>query len=230
LEFLVNADHREFEAATAAILQCLQLTAREKDLAYSWITKNRNRFAALVFLDRQPRNRFEVSMVAYAKRLMPEVETHLRSITWAIQKVTITRHRVAPHWAIKDLLDERVNLDALAEEAVKEGLTSELYTDHDPLLFLVDRDNPQLPPWVPAEYGRPLSPVERVEWFDQLLRRDYGTSSGWPPTSDANTRRREVTMCLYRMYLDRVTGMLPEPSFVLDEQRSQSSTREPKKP
>jgi hypothetical protein len=76
-----------------------------------------------------------------------------------VQKSPVTS---APHWAIADLLDERVDLDALAEEAVKEGLTSKLYTDHDPLLFLLDRNNPQLPRWLPEVYDRPLSPEERL--------------------------------------------------------------------
>jgi len=200
-----------------------------KEEVYSWITENRYRFAGLVFGGDQPRNRFEVAVVACAKRRMPAVEKHFRSIAGQSREAPSVKQSVAPHWAIADLLDERVDLDALAEEAVKEGLTSKLYTDHDPLLFLLDRNNPQLPPWLPAEYGRPLTPVERVEWFDQLLRRDYGTSSGWPPTVDPNTRRREVTMCLYRMYLDRITGMLPAPSFVLDEKPSQSSNKGAKK-
>jgi hypothetical protein len=229
LEFLVHADGQEFNAATAAILQGLKLKARDKERAYYWITENRHRFARLVFVDGQPRNRFEAAVVACAKRLMPDVERHFRSITWATQKVNFTKHRVAPHWAIADLLDERVDLDALAQKAVDNGLTSMLYTDHDPLLFL-DRGNPQLPPWLPAGYDPPLTPVEMVEWFDQLLRREYGTSRGWPPNDDVDTRRREIVMCLYRMYIDMITGALQEPSFLVDRQRSQSPTRAPKKP
>jgi hypothetical protein len=126
-----------------------------------------------------------------------------------------------------------VDLDALAQEAVAAGLTSRKYTDHDPLLFQLDRQNPQLPPWLPEDWGpngRPLTPVERVEWFDELLRRDYGTSSEWPPNDDADTRRREIVMCLYRMYIDMITGALQEPSFLVDKQRSLLPTRAPKRP
>jgi hypothetical protein len=161
---------------------------------------------------------------------MPDIEKRFRATAARSKEVASATPRVAPHWAIADLLEERVDLDALVEEAVKEGLTSKLYTDHDPLLFLLDRKNPQLPPWLPEDHGRPLSPQERLVWFDELLRHEYGPSTSWPPTGDANTRRREVTMCLYRMYLDRIMGTLPEPSFILSEQRSQASHKGPKRP
>lgn len=205
---------------TAAILQSLKIEARDKERAYHWIIENRHRFASLVFVGGKARNHFEAAVVACAKGLMPDVENHFGSITWAIQKVTFTKHRVAPHWAIADLLADGVNLDALAQEAVEEGLTAHMFTDHDPLLFLCDRENPQLPPWLPEDWGpngRPLTPVERVEWFDQLLRRDYGTSSRWPPTDDVDTRRRETAMCLYRIYIDIMTGALQEPSFIVEK-------------
>jgi hypothetical protein len=171
----------------------------------------------------------EGTVVARANRQMPDLEKHVRSGAGQSKEVASATPRVAPHWAIADLLDEGADLDALAQEAVEQGLTSKLYTDHDPLLFL-DRNHPELPPWLPEDYGRPLSPEERLAWFDELLRRDYGPSATWPPTDDTNTRRREVTMCLYRMYLDRITGILPEPSFVRGEQRSQSSNKGAKKP
>jgi hypothetical protein len=220
LEFLTNADCQEFKAATAAILQGLKMKSQDKERAYCWITEHRGHFGGLLFLDHQPRDRYEAAILACMKRQMPEVEKQFRSITWAVEKVTSIKHRVAAHWAIAALLDRRGDLDALAQEPVEAGLTSHMMTDHDPLLFLLDRVNPQLPPWLPRDWGpngRPLSPVEMVEWFDELLKRDYGPSSGWPPKDDVETRRQEIVKCLYVMYNDLVSGILPKPSFIRDE-------------
>lgn len=232
LEFLVHANRQEFTAATAAILQGLTIKARERELAYHWITKHPHRFAKLLFVGGEPRNLVEAAIVRPAVHLIPEIEKHFSSINWATHRVTHIRHRVAAHWALAELLDEQVDLDPLAQEAVEQGLTSRMITDHDPLLFLLDREHPDLPPWLPEDWGpngRQLTPVEKVEWFDELLRREYGTSNGWPPSDDIDTRRQEVVLCLYRMYIDLTNGALPKPSFVHDEERSESSTNGPMK-
>lgn len=214
LEFFRNADPQEFRATTAAIFRDLKLQPRHKEDVYFWLVENRHRFAGLVYGDEQPRDRREAVMVAHAKRLMPDLEKHFRSIVGNSQEVASANPRVAPHWAIAELLDEQVDLDALAEEAKKEVPTDRFLTEHDPILFLLDRQNPQLPPWLPEEWERPLSPQERAYWFDLLLRFYSHSFTYWPPRGDKDSRLQGVVTALYHMYRDSLLGALPPPSLI----------------
>lgn len=130
------------------------------------------------------------------------------------QEVASVKPLVAPHWAIAELLDRQVDLDALAEEAMKKVPTDRFQTERDPILFLLDRQNPQLPPWLPEEWERPLSPQERAYWFDLLLRFYSHSFTYWPPRGDKNSRLQEVVTALYHMYRDSLLGALPPPSFI----------------
>jgi hypothetical protein len=120
---------------------------------------------------------------------------------------------IAPHWALDDLLtqDWEPHLQVLREQ----GLMQDLQDDLEPLVFL-DRQNPQAPRWLPG--SQDLSPSERLNWFDELLKRYYPTSKEWPPTDDASTRTRYVLESLYLMYHDMLTGMLPERCSGIDDQ------------
>jgi hypothetical protein len=223
LKFLVDAEPKEFNASVAAVLQRVKLRLRNKERVYFWITQNRRRFAGIVFGGEPTDSNFEAAIAMGAKRLMPDIENYFQSMTWS-RKVTFGG--VAPHWAIAELSNEGVNLDALAQEGVdfaEDEQRSELWIENAPLLFL-DGPTPGLPDWLPEKYGRRLSPVERVEWFDQLLRfywqqqrdlvNDHPTSPNWPPVGDKNARLRELTISLYLMYFDAIAGHLPKPSFV----------------
>ncbi len=120
---------------------------------------------------------------------------------------SVTFNLKRPHWAVDDLLNQ--DLDANVEVLRGEGLVfAHFITDHDPVLFLNWR-HPEAPPWLAGAEG--LSPLERLNLFDKLLRHYYPTGDDWPPTDDVDTRRLEVLRCVYLMYHDTVIGMPPPP-------------------
>lgn len=213
-DFLQNADPQEFSATIVAIFRGLKMQPRHKEDVYFWLVENRHRFAGLVYGDDEPRDSHEAAMVARAKRLLPDLEKSFNLLAGKNQEVTSPNPRVAPHWAIAELLDRQVDLDALAEEAMKKVPTDRFITEHDPILFLLDRQNPQLPPWLPEEWERPLSFQERAYWFDLLLRFYSHSFTHWPPRGDKNSRLQEVVTALYHMYRDSLLGALPPPSFI----------------
>jgi len=226
LAFVLHAETEDFSAAAAAILQRLRLRLRNKERVHLWLTQNRRRFSGIVFGGEPTDSNFEAAIALGTKRLMPRVFRYLHSLRWSRN---VTFAGLAPHWSIADLSNEGVDLEALAQHAVdvlEDELTSELRVENAPLLFL-DSPAPKLPYWLPKKYGRRLTPVETVEWFDELLRfywqkqkdlvEDHSPSDDWPPAGDKDRRLRGLVTVLYLMYFDAIDKHLPKPSSIADK-------------
>ena len=117
-----------------------------------------------------------------------------------------------PHWALSLLAEQ--DLEQFLPDLEREDLLEGLESEFDPVASVVA--DPSLPPaWLPEEVeGHPLSPSEKLRWFDELLKQYSSSSKIWPPQGDKNSKTRTVLLSLYRMYRDRNTDMLPKPSFI----------------